>query len=61
MIEQKLKTIKEKIENVKVNDSLDFCFVCSKCKKSITEKSDFYFTKSGKILCGKCVLKGRKK
>lgn len=41
------------------HQSPEFCFVCSKCKNSITEKSDFYFTKKGKILCGKCVPKRR--
>ena len=40
-------------------EKTDFCFVCSRCKKSITDKTDFYFTESGKILCGKGISKGR--
>lgn len=44
----------------RLNKEPDFCFICSKCKTSITDKTDFYFTETGKILCGKCIPKRRK-
>ena len=49
------------IDNVERNyKRQDFCFICSKCGKSITDKNDFYFTEKGKIFCGKCIPKRRK-